>query len=79
VINAATLGRKRAYCTLMATQRISKLHKDAAADQLNRFFGGITLDVDVERAAKDLGMTPKEARPILRELPVGEFYGSVRR
>jgi hypothetical protein len=74
VINAATLGRKRAYCTLLATQRISKLNKDAAAEQLNRFFGGTTLDIDVERCAKDLGMTPKDARALLRELKPGEFY-----
>ena len=75
VVNAATLGRKRAYCTLMATQRIGKLIKDAAAEQGNRFFGGTTLDIDVERSAKDLGMTAKEARPLLRDLEPGEFFG----
>lgn len=74
VINAATLGRKRGYCTLFATQRISKLHKDAAADQNNRFFGRVTLDVDVQRSSKDLGMSDKDARTTLRELKPGEFY-----
>ena len=31
VIDLATRGRKRGYCAVLATQRISKLHKDAAA------------------------------------------------
>jgi hypothetical protein len=74
VIDAATLGRKRAYCTIFATQRIAKFHKDAAAEMQNRFFGAITLDNDVERAAKDLGMTTKAATPILRALKPGEFF-----
>jgi DNA helicase HerA-like ATPase len=42
VINAATLGRKRAYCTIFATQRIAKLHKDAAAEQQNRFTAALS-------------------------------------
>lgn len=74
VIDAATLGRKRAYCLLQATQRISKLHKDAAADMQNRFFGSVTLDIDVKRSANDIGMTPKDAQATLRDLEPGEFF-----
>ena len=32
VIDVATRGRKRGYCLVQATQRLSKLHKDAAAE-----------------------------------------------
>lgn len=34
VIDLATRGRKRGYCAVLATQRISKLHKDAVAECL---------------------------------------------
>ena len=32
VIDLATRGRKRGFCAVLATQRLSKLHKDAAAE-----------------------------------------------
>jgi DNA helicase HerA-like ATPase len=32
-------GRKRGYCGVLLTQRISKLHKDAAAECNNKFIG----------------------------------------
>ena len=32
VIGLAALGRKREFCAILATQRISKLHKDVAAE-----------------------------------------------
>jgi DNA helicase HerA-like ATPase len=35
VISMATLGRKRGFSVILATQRISKLHKDAAAECLS--------------------------------------------
>src|SRR5260221_14101718 len=34
VIDLATRGRKRGYCAVLATQRLSKLHKDAVAECL---------------------------------------------
>jgi hypothetical protein len=79
VIGLATLGRKRGFCAVYATQRISKLHKDAAAELLNKFIGRTTLDIDQDRAADELGMNRKDARPVLRDLsPIGaegEFFG----
>jgi hypothetical protein len=74
VIDMASLGRKRGLSLLAATQRIGKYHKSAAADLKNRLIGNTALDVDVKRAAFDLGMAPKEALAILRPLAPGHFY-----
>jgi len=57
-----------------ATQRLSKLHKDVAAELLNKLIGRTGLDVDVKRAADELGMTAREAVSVLRDLQPGEFY-----
>ncbi|MCC6192082.1 MAG: DUF87 domain-containing protein [Anaerolineales bacterium] len=66
-------GRKRAVCGALATQRISKLAKDAIGDAKNVFIGGITLDVDQARAGDMLGLD-KAGRLALRDLEPGEFY-----
>jgi len=72
-IALCTQGRKRGFAAVLATQRISKLHKDAAAEQLNKLIGRTGLDVDLKRAGDELGMD-KEARLQLRDLEPGEFY-----
>ncbi len=59
VIDLATRGRKRGFCACLATQRLSKLHKDAAAECNNKLIGRTGLDVDMKRA---------------RDLEPGEFY-----
>lgn len=74
VIDIATRGRKRGFALIAATQRLAKLHKDVAAELLNKLVGRTGLDVDVKRAADELGMTPKEAMEKLRPLSAGEFY-----
>lgn len=74
VIDLATRGRKRGLALIGATQRLSKLHKDVAAELLNKMVGRTGLDVDVARAADELGMTKKEAFEALRALEPGEFY-----
>jgi hypothetical protein len=68
-----TKGRKRAYCGILATQRLSKLAKDSAAEAKNQMIGGATLDVDQKRAADTLGWSREKARE-LRDLPTGHFY-----
>lgn len=73
VIAACTLGRKRGYCPILATQRISKLNKDAAAELHNKVIGLTTLDVDIKRAGDELGFD-KEQRASLRELAPGTWY-----
>jgi archaellum component FlaG (FlaF/FlaG flagellin family) len=67
-------GRKRGYCGILLTQRISKLHKDAAAECNNKFIGKTFLDLDIDRAAKELGWSTGADKNILRELKPGTFY-----
>src|SRR5439155_12128596 len=68
VIDLATLGRKRGYCAILATQRLSKLHKDAAAECNNKLIGRTNLDVDMKRASEELGFTSKDSALALRHL-----------
>lgn len=74
VIDLSSRGRKRGLCAILATQRLSKLHKDAAAELLNKMIGRTGLDIDVKRAADELGMNVREATTTLRNLDPGEFY-----
>ncbi len=74
VIDLATLGRKRGFCAILATQRLSKLNKDAAAECNNKLIGRTTLDVDMKRASEELGFTTKEQSLSLRNLSSGEFF-----
>jgi uncharacterized protein len=74
VIDLATRGRKRGYCAVLATQRLSKLHKDAAAECNNKLIGRTGLDIDRKRAAEELGIISKEATLALRQLQPGEFF-----
>lgn len=74
VIDLCTRGRKRGLAPVLATQRLSKLHKDAAAEMLNKLVGRTGLDVDVKRAADELGMSAREGTAALRALAPGEFY-----
>ena len=73
VIDLATRGRKRGFCAVLATQRLSKLHKDAAAELNNKLIGRTGLDVDVKRAADELGFAKDRWRE-MRELEAGEFF-----
>lgn len=69
-------GRKRGYCGILLTQRISKLHKDAAAECNNKFIGKTFLDLDMDRSAKELGFTSSSEfnRLSLRALEPGNFF-----
>lgn len=74
VKDMATRGRKRGYCLVPATQRLAKLHKDVAAEMINKLIGRTGIDVDVKRAADELGMNAKEALQALRGLNPGDFF-----
>jgi hypothetical protein len=74
VIGLAALGRKRGFCAILATQRISKLNKDAAAECNNKLIGRASQDIDMKRAADELGFTSRERLLSLRTLKPGEFY-----
>ncbi len=75
VIDLQTRGRKRGFCGVLATQRIAKLHKDAAAECNNVLVGRTVIDIDRKRAANDLGFTTKEQELSLKKLDDGEFFG----
>jgi hypothetical protein len=74
VITLLSQGRKRGFCGVLATQRISKLHKDAVAECNNNLVGRTTLDVDVHRARDILGLN-KSSEAQLRHLPAGHWFG----
>lgn len=74
VIDLAARGRKRGYSAILATQRISKLHKDAVAEMNNKLIGRTGLDIDRKRAAEELGFTTKEDSLSLRSMAPGEFF-----
>ena len=74
VIDLCTRGRKRGYCAVLATQRLSKLHKDAAAECNNKLIGRTGLDVDMKRASDELGFNSKADVISLRGLQPGEFF-----
>jgi hypothetical protein len=73
VISLMSQGRKRGYAGIIATQRLSKLHKDAAAETNNVIIGRTWLDADQARAGDALGLS-KADRLKLRDLRQGEFY-----
>jgi hypothetical protein len=73
VISLMSQGRKRGYAGVIATQRLSKLHKDAAAEANNVIIGRTWLDADQVRAGDVLGLS-KPDRLKLRDVGQGEFY-----
>lgn len=74
VVDLLTRGRKRGQCGILATQRLAKLNKDAAAECNNVLIGRTGLDVDMKRAGEILGFAGKGEMLTLRELEPGEFY-----
>lgn len=66
----ASRGRKRGYGLIGATQRISKLSKDVAAELNTKFIGRCALDIDRKRAGEELGI---KDTTVLRKLQ-HEFY-----
>lgn len=73
VISLMSQGRKRGFAGIIATQRLSKLHKDAAAEANNVIIGRTWLDADQVRAGDTLGLS-KADRLKLRDVGQGEFY-----
>ena len=74
VKDLATRGRKRGFALVAATQRLSKLSKDVVAELNTKLIGRSSLDVDMKRAAFELGFTDKRDILSLRSMNKGEFY-----
>jgi hypothetical protein len=65
-------GRKRGFCGIIATQRLSKLNKDVAAECLNKLIGR-TSNEDIKRAGDELGLSKLQGKE-LRSLEPGTFW-----
>jgi len=65
-------GRARGFCAILATQRISKLGKDALGECNNKLIGRASLDVDMKRSNAELEF-PSSSQALKRLAP-GEFY-----
>ncbi len=74
VQDMAARGRKRKIGLICATQRLSKLHKDVAAELRNRIIGQTGLKNDLMSAAIEMGLTYAEAREALLRLKPGQFW-----
>ena len=72
--NLMCRGRKRGLAGIIATQRLSKLHKNVAAEASNYLLGRTFLDIDIQRAADLLGLRGPDAEQV-RNLVRGEFLG----
>jgi len=70
---AGTRWRKRGFFFVLMTQRISMVDKTVVGQCHNRLIGFNSLDIDVERAGKELGFK-KERWNELKHLLSGEFY-----
>lgn len=76
VIELCSSGRKRGFGAVLATQRLSKLDKDAAAECNNKLIGRTTLDIDRKRAGDEMGFINKQDFLSFGLLKPGEFYAS---
>ena len=78
MVDLATRGRKRGLSAVFATQRLSKLAKNATAELLNRLVGPTFEDLDLDRAA-DILSVARGGRDLfnreMKTLPPGNFYG----
>jgi hypothetical protein len=72
--NLMCRGRKRGLAGIVATQRLSKLHKNVAAEASNFLIGRTFLDIDIARAADLLGMSRPDSEQV-RNLARGDFLG----
>lgn len=73
VIALMAQGRKRLLCPILATQRLSKLDKNAISEAHNMMIGKSILDIDVARAMRYLGFQ-KQSEEKVRRMPRGHFW-----
>lgn len=77
MVSLATVGRKRGFGSVWATQRLAKLDKDASAELFNRLVGMTIEDVDVDRAADLMSVSKDERQEFklsLKKLEPGNFF-----
>lgn len=78
LVDLISRGRKRGFRLLMATQRLAKLQKDAAAECNVKLCGYQNLDDDRKRAIDELGLQSarQEYTKVIMELKPGEFLAA---
>src|SRR6185369_7210712 len=74
VVDLMARGRKRGFAGVLASQRISKVSKDAIAEVNNKLIGRAALDIDMKRAADEIGFSAKDKQLYLRSMPAGRFF-----
>lgn len=72
MVDLAIRGRKRGLCMVIATNRVAMVSTTVRAPCVNKLIGRQSLDIDIDRAAKDLGMS--KTKDVLRFLEAGDFY-----
>jgi len=78
VADLAGQGRKRGFGIVLATQRLSKLSKNATGEMFNQAAGPTARQADRDRAAYEMGISDrkeiKEFSETLRRLEGGNFF-----
>jgi hypothetical protein len=78
VADLAGQGRKRGFGVVLATQRLSKLSKNATGEMYNQAAGPTARQADRDRAAYEMGISGKsdikEFSDALRTLDPGNFF-----
>lgn len=73
MVGLATRGRKRGLASIFATLRLAMISKNLASMCRNKLVGGFDMELDLKRAAAELGMG-KEGVELIRGLDRGEFF-----
>lgn len=71
-----TRGRKRGLGAILATHRLARLAKSVASPVLNFMVGLNTLDLDIRRAAENIGWDARRAFDRLPSLEPGDFIAA---
>jgi len=74
VVDLACQGRKRGLGCALATQRLSKISKNAMGEANNLLIGRFAQDVDLRRASDLLGFTGRQEWASMRDGKPGEFF-----
>lgn len=73
MVDLAIRGRKRGLVMVIATNRVSLVSATVRAPCVSKLVGRQSMDIDVDRSAKDLGLREKK---LLRQLAAGMFFAT---
>lgn len=73
VVDLMSLGRKRGLAGVLATQRLARLAKSVSSEVHNHLIGQNTQDLDIRRAAEQIGWDARKGFDRLPLLEPGEF------